>query len=811
MNWPNHTDYQDAIQNPNICFAEPELKGGVAACDMLGLPRVMSGNFASVYEVGCGQRKWAIRCFVRPVSNQQVRYGILTRHLEKVAVPWLVGFEFQLRGIRVHADWYPIVKMEWVEGVPFHVFADEHVKKPEALLKLTAQLRQMLKDLRQHRIAHGDLQQGNLLVTPQADLRLVDYDGMYVPAFGRGKSPELGHANFQHPGRTPDYYEDRLDNFAALVIHTSLLGLAKEPELWQRFHTGDNLLFTAADYKAPDHSAVLQRLKQSPDAAVRQLALLLERCCHAPVEAVPWFEETLQAIEAGSINDLIARIPLAPPPEKKAPAPAAAPGTRSTAAASPGTRSTAPSAGAGGSRSAAATGTRVVATPPAKPKPARVQPQPMNFWAGMALIFALAAFVQPFRLWAGPAAVACGIVGWRLARAVSERNWWMAIAGLCLGAGMTLLGVLPVAWKWMHPARVASASPATTGGTTTPVLPTKPGAGTISVSPPSRPTSTPAAVSLLPKPAPPAPAAPVEKIVVNLLGTLKGHGKEVNLAVFSPDNQTLASGCADGTVKLWDAQSGRLKQTLAGHTDGVESLVFFPGGKMLAVVCTDNTVKLWDVPTGQLKQTLTEHRNNLWAVTFSPDARLLATGSNNRRVIRLLEAPAGAPKRLFPEQTSWVKSVVFSPDGATLACACHDDTVTLWDVESTQSRQSLTVRSKGMDSVVFSPDGKTLASGSEDRTVRLWNTQTGALKQSLKGHTADVRAVAFSSDGKWVASGSDDKTARIWDAMSGELKATLTGHEAPVRSLAFSADGKTLATGSDDRTVKLWNVQRVKP
>ena len=67
MNWPTHTDYQDAIQNPLICFAEEELKAGTAACDMLGLPRVTSGNFASVYELSAGGKRYAVRCFVRQI------------------------------------------------------------------------------------------------------------------------------------------------------------------------------------------------------------------------------------------------------------------------------------------------------------------------------------------------------------------------------------------------------------------------------------------------------------------------------------------------------------------------------------------------------------------------------------------------------------------------------------------------------------------------------------------------------------------------------------------------------------------------
>jgi len=122
MNWPTHTDYQDAIQNPQNCFGEPDLKAGEPKFDMLGLPRVMSGNFASVYELKTGDSRWAVRCFVRQVPGQQGRYARLSQYLASVKMDYLVNFDFILKGILVKGDWYPIVKMQWVEGLPMNQF-----------------------------------------------------------------------------------------------------------------------------------------------------------------------------------------------------------------------------------------------------------------------------------------------------------------------------------------------------------------------------------------------------------------------------------------------------------------------------------------------------------------------------------------------------------------------------------------------------------------------------------------------------------------------------------------------------------------
>jgi hypothetical protein len=308
MNWPSHTDYQDSIQNPHICFEDAELKESEVKCDMLGLPKVMSGNFASVYSVKSSQGRYAIRCFVRQVLGQQGRYARMSQQLLGLGLSSLVGFEYILRGIKVRNEWYPVVKMQWVEGLPLNQHLEEIFDKPDLLNDLAKKLRVVMKGLRDNQLAHGDLQHGNVMVTPDNEIRLVDYDGMYTPAF-RGKAPELGHANFQHPRRTSDFYNEDLDNFGALVIHTSLLGLASDPTLFKDFYTGDNLLFLSSDYKNPGQSKLLKRLKENKDDKVKKLAELFERICLADVAKVPVYEDVMVALENGTMDTLISAIP----------------------------------------------------------------------------------------------------------------------------------------------------------------------------------------------------------------------------------------------------------------------------------------------------------------------------------------------------------------------------------------------------------------------------------------------------------------------------------------------------------------------
>ena len=307
MKWPNPTDYQDAVQNPRLCFSDPELQTGVVATNALGLPRVASGNFASVYEVQTGKRRWAIRCFLRQCADQQKHYAHVTNHLKGLWLPFLVDFEYQPQGIRLFGQPYPIVKMQWVDGVALHTFVKRKLRRPQELAKLAAQWRGMVNSLHGSRLAHGDLQHGNVLVTSKGTARLVDYDAMYVPALNGTNCAELGHANYQHPQRQANHYDHNLDNFAALVIYVSLRALAVEPELWDKYNTGENLIFSSSDFKAPSQSALFSQLWGSQDAEVRALSVQLAAWCCGPIAQIGNFETVLSTLNStpASVHTLV--------------------------------------------------------------------------------------------------------------------------------------------------------------------------------------------------------------------------------------------------------------------------------------------------------------------------------------------------------------------------------------------------------------------------------------------------------------------------------------------------------------------------
>ena len=296
MPWPGITDYSEAVQNARLCFRGTELESGEVSLNQRGMPLVFSGAFACVYPVSVGNRTVAVRCFTREVSDQQARYGELSNYLLNVLPPSFVRFEYVEHGISIRGDWYPIVKMDWVDGELLSRFVGSRLNQPDTLRRVAVQWRgDTTANLRGLRIAHNDLQHGNVMVERDGSIRLVDYDGMFLPRFRGERSPELGHKNYQHPQRKVEHYDENVDNFPSLVIYLSLLAVASDPGLWD-FHDEDNLIFTRNDYADPGQSELFGRLKRSHDQAVAKLAERLEEYCALPVEKVPDLETVLQDI-----------------------------------------------------------------------------------------------------------------------------------------------------------------------------------------------------------------------------------------------------------------------------------------------------------------------------------------------------------------------------------------------------------------------------------------------------------------------------------------------------------------------------------
>lgn len=307
MSWPLPNDYNETIQHPPNAFDDSALRSCLPECNQLGLPKPRSGAFAVAYKLQSRPRNWAVKCFTRqPPQDSEQRYAAIGAYLSKQRCPYILDFTYLQRGIRVQGQWYPIVKMEWAEGDPLHIYVQKNLGNPRALTNLALQWVEMISVLQRAHIAHGDLQHGNVLVV-NSTLKLVDYDGMFVPALAGKHSAELGQPNYQHPQRSELDFGPYLDNFSAWVIYVSLVALSIYPNLWQAYGGGDDcLLFRKHDFEDPDHSPLMRALRHSGNQQLRDLVECFKIALYSPPSDTPGFDN---AAPVAPVQTMVASAP----------------------------------------------------------------------------------------------------------------------------------------------------------------------------------------------------------------------------------------------------------------------------------------------------------------------------------------------------------------------------------------------------------------------------------------------------------------------------------------------------------------------
>jgi WD40 repeat protein len=203
-------------------------------------------------------------------------------------------------------------------------------------------------------------------------------------------------------------------------------------------------------------------------------------------------------------------------------------------------------------------------------------------------------------------------------------------------------------------------------------------------------------------------------------------GDMTHSAVFSPDGRTLAAAGHDRErrramrypVRRWNLATGHQRRLLPGHDDQVGFLAWSPDGALLASGGADGTVRLWDPETRDCRATF-KHRTLVWGVAFSPDGRTLATTGG--RTIHLWDVATLKRKITLRGHTKEVFGLCFAPGGRTLASAGGDGVVRLWDVSTGEERAALRWDVGKLHNVAFAPDGMTAAVGAANGRIVVWD------------------------------------------------------------------------------------------
>lgn len=295
MPWPNSGDYVEALRDSGLCFADDDLIDGEVDVDHNGLPLALVGNSSSVFRVVKNEKVWAVKCFHWHDESHERRYRAIEKALRSVDSRYLIKFEYIKQGVKAAGAWYPIVKMEWVEGESLDSYILSNIQFPDRLANVKRDFQDLLQTLNRAGLAHLDLQHGNLLV--QMDrIKLIDYDTFFVPELDGHDSLELGHYNYQHPRRDKQHFNLSLDNFSAWIIFSSLHCITLDTSLWHKLAGGDEcLLFRQEDYGDPFKSYAFALLESHSHPEIRNTAKLIRSFCESEtsLEAIPSVSEAL--------------------------------------------------------------------------------------------------------------------------------------------------------------------------------------------------------------------------------------------------------------------------------------------------------------------------------------------------------------------------------------------------------------------------------------------------------------------------------------------------------------------------------------
>ncbi|CAN5223097.1 hypothetical protein BH10PLA2_BH10PLA2_31460 [soil metagenome] len=295
--WPSPDAYQNAVLSPRRFLRDVRLHTAqVESRFFLGSqrPNLRSGNFGAVYRFKDAQCSYALKVFYKADAERQKRYQLIDQHLAgQPSSAHLVSFRYDEEGIQVHRRWYPTLVMDWAPGKTLDLYLQECRGEIRNGL-FCRSFAHMIRELQSRKMAHGDLQHGNILVQAAGQLKLVDYDGMFVPGMSKLglRAAESGLPAYQHPWRSrrPDYFDARLDDFAALVLLLTLASMT--PERWKRHHADDNyLLVSKQSLHFPRRSALFEELAAAPETPIRRLANLLKIATTGPLDAIPSFTE----------------------------------------------------------------------------------------------------------------------------------------------------------------------------------------------------------------------------------------------------------------------------------------------------------------------------------------------------------------------------------------------------------------------------------------------------------------------------------------------------------------------------------------
>ncbi len=252
MQYPLISEYVRAIQDASNNL--DKLAHLMPVLDDHGEPYRSSGAFAVVFKMRDEQtgKYYALKCFTEEQEGRAEAYCKIADELECVDSSYLTSVKYLEKEIFVDSsceeDEFPVLLMDWIDGETMNVFVEKYFSDRGKMFALFEQFLNFSKWLLKQPFAHGDLKPDNIIIDNNGYLKIIDYDGMYVPQMQGMKSREFGSANFRNPIKNELVFDKNIDVFPIVSILLSLNLIRENSNYFLELGQSDRLMFTKYDY-----------------------------------------------------------------------------------------------------------------------------------------------------------------------------------------------------------------------------------------------------------------------------------------------------------------------------------------------------------------------------------------------------------------------------------------------------------------------------------------------------------------------------------------------------------------------------------
>ena len=290
-----------------------------------------------------------------------------------------------------------------------------------------------------------------------------------------------------------------------------------------------------------------------------------------------------------------------------------------------------------------------------------------------------------------------------------------------------------------------------------------------------------------------------------------GQDYSAHNARFVRDGQYIVTMEDDHSLKLWKGNSGDYLRTFSLHHDWIYDATTGPDDRLLVTASDDGSARIVDLETWRVKQKL---QVNTWGINhalFAPDGKRVITAGDDG-AIRVWNSNTGEHLYGILAHRGWVMDIALNRQGTRLVSAGDDKLLRLWDLGSGRHLGSMVGHINWIYDVEFSPDGSHIVSASKDSTFRIWDASDGRLLRTIRRHNGKVYSASYSPDGSLLVTASRDGTLRLWesDGMK-QLSVLEAGPGRWFHEARFGPDGQRVIATTSKREVRVWFIHDREP